>query len=288
MDRSLFYWAIIIVCGSWALKRHYDARTTAPKTCQVVEDRSYVHVTFKLTRDKDGTVLDSSDSSGGLDFVCGNAEVLPAMDNGVVGMSVGETRFLPFGNDDGFGARLAENVVNFSLAELPSSNVTVGQQVTVPSDPPRNAVVAALNDTTATLDFNHPYAGEKVTMAVTLVSCHVLPEEDSLRIETNVTGDNRTYPRLGDTVAIHYTGFFAESGSVFDSSRNKDQEYKFKVGDGTVIKGLEKGIAKMSLGERATLFIPPDLAFASQGSVLPLARAVIFDVELLQIEGASD
>eukprot|EP00419_Tripos_fusus_P002917 CAMPEP_0172698722 /NCGR_PEP_ID=MMETSP1074-20121228/29673_1 /TAXON_ID=2916 /ORGANISM="Ceratium fusus, Strain PA161109" /LENGTH=292 /DNA_ID=CAMNT_0013519801 /DNA_START=73 /DNA_END=951 /DNA_ORIENTATION=- len=289
LDRSLLYWAIIIVCGSWILKRHYDARTTAPQTCQIVEAGSYVHITFQLTRDLDGKVLDSSDSSGGLDFVCGNAEVLPAMDAGVKGMAVGETRLLPFGNEDGFGARLAENVVNISLAELPSSNLTVGQTVTLPSqDGARNAVVAAFNETTATLDFNHPNAGEAVTMAVTLVSCHVLPEEDGLRIETNVTGDNRTYPRSGNMVAIHYTGSFAESGKIFGSSREKGEEYRFKVGAGQVIKGLEKGVTKMSLGERATLFIPPDLAFATQGNAVPLAKAVVFDVELLRIGTASE
>jgi len=289
-DRSLFYWAVIVVCCSWILKQHYDARTTALQACQVVEDGSYVHVTFQLTRDEDGKVLDSSDSNGGLDFVCGNGEVLPAMDKGVKGMTVGETRRLPFGNEDGFGTHLAEYVVNYSLAQLPnSSNLTVGQQLTLESEGGgRNAVVAALNETTATLDFNHPLAGEIVTMAVTLVSCHVLPEEDSLRIETNVTGDNRTYPRSGDMVAIHYTAFFANTGSVFDSSRKKGQEYKFKVGAGTVIKGLEKGVMKMSLGERATLFIPPDLAVATHGNMLPLQKAVVFDVELLRIGVASD
>lgn len=289
LDRSLLYWAIIIVCGSWILKHHYDdynARTTAPQACQVVEDGSYVHVTFQLTRDEDGKVLDSSDSSGGLDFVCGKTQVLPAMDKGVKGMTVGETRFLPFGNEDGFGTRLADSFANVSLADLPSSNLTIGQQVTLPLDGGRNAIVAALNETTATLDFNHPYAGENVTMAVTLVSCHV--GEDSLRIETNVTGDNHTYPQSGDTVAIHYTAFFAESGSVFDSSREKGQEYTFQVGAGTVIKGLEKGIKKMSLGERATIFIPPDLAVATQGSMLSLQKAMVFDVELLRIDAASE
>lgn len=248
--------------------------------CNRVEVGSKVQVGFKLTADDDGRVLDSSDSNGILEFVCGDGDVVEAMDSGVLGMCVGETKAIPFGNEAGFGSRLDENVIQVDRDQLGSIPLALGKQVSVPTDVgERNAIVTALDERTVTLDFNHPLAGLNVTMTVIIVGCEAPPD---VVVESLAPGDGQTYPKPGDKLTIHYIGSFAKSGNVFDSSREKGKPFEFQVGLGQVIKGLDAGVLKMSLGERALLRIPASMAFRS-GNAIHLQKDVVFDVELLKI-----
>jgi len=103
-------------------------------------------------------------------------------------------------------------------------------------------------------------------------------------VETIQEGDGATFPKAGQTVEVHYTGTL-ENGKKFDSSRDRGQPFKFKLGKGEVIKGWDEGVAKLSLGQRAKLKCSPDYAYGSKGvpGVIPANAVLIFDVELLKI-----
>ncbi|MCB0312902.1 MAG: FKBP-type peptidyl-prolyl cis-trans isomerase, partial [Calditrichaeota bacterium] len=58
-----------------------------------------------------------------------------------------------------------------------------------------------------------------------------------------------TQPKNGDTVKVHYTGKL-EDGTVFDSSRERDQPLEFTLGQGMVIPGFEKAVAGMAVGDQ--------------------------------------
>jgi peptidylprolyl isomerase len=65
--------------------------------------------------------------------------------------------------------------------------------------------------------------------------------------------------KIGDKVAVHYTGRLAD-GSIFDSSIGEDP-LVFTLGDGDLIDGFEEGILGMSVGEKKTVTIAPDKAY---------------------------
>ncbi|KXJ27663.1 FK506-binding protein 2 [Exaiptasia diaphana] len=92
--------------------------------------------------------------------------------------------------------------------------------------------------------------------------------------------------RIGDTVAVHYTGAL-ENGRVFDSSLVQGREpIQFELGKNRVIKGWEEGIKGMCVGEKRKLIIPPHLGYGKQGvsNVIPPESYLIFTTELMDIK----
>ena len=107
-------------------------------------------------------------------------------------------------------------------------------------------------------------------------------------------------PIKGTTLYIHYAGFL-EEGQLFDTSienvaqtygtfdqnranQNGYQPIPFQAGrkDG-MIPGFIEGLEKLSLGDKAILFIPSHIAYGAGGAgdVIPPYTDIIFEIELL-------
>ncbi|MFK7900410.1 MAG: FKBP-type peptidyl-prolyl cis-trans isomerase [Cyclobacteriaceae bacterium] len=86
-------------------------------------------------------------------------------------------------------------------------------------------------------------------------------------------------------VSVHYTGKLLD-GSVFDSSVQRGTPLDFTLGVGQVIAGWDEGIALLNKGEKATLYIPSDLAYGARGAggVIPPHADLIFEVELVDFK----
>ncbi|XP_072714511.1 peptidyl-prolyl cis-trans isomerase FKBP1B isoform X2 [Ciconia boyciana] len=75
-----------------------------------------------------------------------------------------------------------------------------------------------------------------------------------------------------------------QNGKKFDSSRDRNKPFRFKIGRQEVIKGFEEGVTQMSLGQRAKLTCTPEMAYGATGhpGVIPPNATLLFDVELLR------
>ena len=93
-------------------------------------------------------------------------------------------------------------------------------------------------------------------------------------------------PKKGDTISVHYTGWLA-NGKKFDSSLDRKEPLKFKIGMDQVIKGWDQGVITMKVGGKRKLTIPPNLAYGNRNvgnGLIPPNSTLIFEVELLKIK----
>ncbi|KAI9906876.1 hypothetical protein PsorP6_003606 [Peronosclerospora sorghi] len=99
--------------------------------------------------------------------------------------------------------------------------------------------------------------------------------------ETYVEGTGDVPPQ-GDEIRAHYTGTLLD-GTKFDSSRDRNSEFKFVLGKGNVIKAWDLAFASMKVGEKAILTCKPEYAYGASGSPpkIPANATLKFDVELL-------
>ena len=104
-----------------------------------------------------------------------------------------------------------------------------------------------------------------------------------LQYDDTVIGDG-AQAKDGDTVSVHYTGWL-EDNTKFDSSKDRNQAFSFKLGAGMVIKGWDEGVAGMKIGGTRKLTIPSELGYGARGAggVIPPNASLIFEVELLGI-----
>eukprot|EP00920_Eleutheroschizon_duboscqi_P019920 GHVT01047688.1.p1 GENE.GHVT01047688.1~~GHVT01047688.1.p1 ORF type:complete len:135 (+),score=2.90 GHVT01047688.1:346-750(+) len=94
-----------------------------------------------------------------------------------------------------------------------------------------------------------------------------LPPDDPIRIGNIYTPENCTIrAEAGDAVSMHYTGTLRKTGEKFDSSRDRNKPFQFRLGVGQVIQGWDVGVLGMCIGEKRKLQIPSNLGYGARGT----------------------
>ena len=117
---------------------------------------------------------------------------------------------------------------------------------------------------------------------------------------TNKTNGAAVVP--GVTAFTHYAVYFedgklldtsiatvAKAYDTYDSRRDNGGGYspiEARVDpEGSLIQGFKEGLSLLKEGEKATLYLPSDLAYGEGNSVIPPNATLIFEVEIVEVRG---
>lgn len=144
------------------------------------------------------------------------------------------------------------------------------------------------------------FAGKKAEMDAKRPKAEMLPS--GLEVYFDKKG-NGPKPNLGAKVLVEYAGFFA-TGELFDTSskeiakandkydERRDAAGQYKLmeavysNEARLIAGFKEGLQQMSVGDKATIFVPYHLGYGEQGypGGIPPKTDLVFELELKELK----
>ena len=135
-----------------------------------ISDGSTVSIEYTLTLDS-GDVVDSNVGAQPLTYEQGKGQIISGLETALVGMAEGDEKTVSVPPEDGYGPVRKEAIMILNRDQLPDEVQEVGTQIQGqgPDGQALQGKVAALTDDKATLDFNHPLAGENLNFAIKIL-----------------------------------------------------------------------------------------------------------------------
>jgi FKBP-type peptidyl-prolyl cis-trans isomerase SlyD len=108
-----------------------------------------------------------------LEFRVGEGHVIPGIDEAVQEMSEGETRTVVLDPEDAYGTVNEDDIVTVPRDELEENSQTTAEvDELVESEAGNIGWIIDVDEETATVDFNHELAGERVEFEIKLLERH--------------------------------------------------------------------------------------------------------------------
>ncbi len=136
-----------------------------------VENQCKVKIKYKGMF-KDGTVFDTNENREPLEFEVGKNQVIPGLEEGILGMKKGEKKKLTIAPVKAYGERNDQLVRAFPKSSFPPKvelKPGVRFALKAPNGQPFLAEVKEVKDSEVVLDLNHPLAGKELVFEVEIV-----------------------------------------------------------------------------------------------------------------------
>jgi len=140
----------------------------------VIEDGKQVSFTYTLS--SGGEQLESNKGQEPLVYVQGGGQILPALEAGLAGLAVGDTKTVDLSAADAYGDVDEAAIREVPVDEIPESAREVGAVLQAQGFP-GPIIVKEIREDVIVLDFNHPLAGKDLTFDVEIVAIEDAPAE---------------------------------------------------------------------------------------------------------------
>ena len=127
-----------------------------------VQKDSKIKFQYTVTT-QSGEIVDGTDGEEALEVILGQGQLLPKLEESLVGMSVGEEKDVQILPEDAFGEVMEE-----AISQIPRGNIELTEEITAgmyidladENEEVYRGLVTEITDETVTIDFNHPLAGQ--------------------------------------------------------------------------------------------------------------------------------
>lgn len=137
----------------------------------MIKEGSTVSIEYTLTLD-DGATADSNVGGEPLVYNQGEQEILPALEEALVGLAEGDSKQVKLTAEQGYGLVDPEGFQEVTPDMVPEDARTVGTML-IASDPEGNRQPIRVHEVGAdkiVLDFNHPLAGQALTFDIRILA----------------------------------------------------------------------------------------------------------------------
>ena len=144
-----------------------------------IENQKVVTLNYTLT-DNDGTMIDES-NDGSFTYLHGHNNIIPGLENALIGKAVGESLSVAVEPEQGYGLRDDSKSQQVPRDMFPEdAEIEVGMQFHAegPEGETLVVTVAAIEDGKVTVDGNHPLAGVNLNFAVEIINVREASEEE--------------------------------------------------------------------------------------------------------------
>eukprot|EP00889_Picochlorum_renovo_P005457 jgi/Picre1/32487/NNA_007833.t1 len=101
--------------------------------------------------------------------------------------------------------------------------------------------------------------------------------------ELHQGGGSGKLAKPGKRVSVRYIGKLL-NGKIFDQTKGK-KTFQFRLGVGEVIKGWDRGVEGMRVGDKRKLVVPPQMGYGgSKVGPIPANSTLVFEVELVDVK----
>jgi len=146
-----------------------------------VKDGAVVSLAYTL-RLSNGEIIDFSEAADPLEYLHGAENIIPGLETALAGLHVGDEKNIELSPEDGYGEYDPEEVEVIERTMLPKNlpPLKLGMVLAI-SDEDGNfseAYVREIGQTSVTLDFNHPLAGQRLFFEVQVLDIRPATEEE--------------------------------------------------------------------------------------------------------------
>ncbi|MES9903592.1 MAG: peptidylprolyl isomerase [Sedimenticola sp.] len=145
---------------------------------EVIKPGKYVSLTYTIA-DEDDNLLEQNDIP--VSYVHGGeTELIGGMDRAIAGKGVGATVEMMVSAEDGFGSHDTDLTFTDDLENVPPQFRQIGAEVQMqgPEGETKNFYVTKIEDGKLTVDGNHPLAGKRLKVRVTVLEVRDATPED--------------------------------------------------------------------------------------------------------------
>ncbi|MCL2340110.1 MAG: peptidylprolyl isomerase [Proteobacteria bacterium] len=136
----------------------------------IISHGSTVTIAYTLTLDSGETVESSTDEEP-LTYTQGEEQLISGLEQALAGKKAGDSFTVSIQPEDGYGPVIEDALIEVPLTDVPEEARQPGTVLTAvgPEGQELNGMVSAIGETTATIDFNHPLAGQTLHFAITVL-----------------------------------------------------------------------------------------------------------------------
>ncbi len=165
----------IIIC-IFSSSAAFTEESLEPAKDAVVSSGKKVSIEYSLKLE-DKSVVDTNVGTEPLTFIQGSRNLLPALENALEGMKIGESRQVTVTPEEGYGPVDKNAVIELDKEQFSQDELEIGTVLqSLNSDgQPIYAQVAEIKEKTILLNFNHPLAGKTLYFDIKVLDIQEAP-----------------------------------------------------------------------------------------------------------------